>query len=83
MVVEPVGSCCTLVAEQVMARNPALLDPVTASLLYGEYVASLLFGGVKDPVSATVMFEENRYMIAPLCIVRVYCVLPSYSVTLF
>lgn len=38
MVVEPVGSCCTLVAEQVMARNPALLDPVTASLLYGTII---------------------------------------------
>ncbi|XP_045114561.1 exopolyphosphatase PRUNE1-like [Portunus trituberculatus] len=38
MIVEPVGSCCTLVAEQVMAKNPALLDPVTASLLYGTII---------------------------------------------
>lgn len=38
MIVEPVGSCCTLVAEQVLARNPALLDPVTASLLYGTII---------------------------------------------
>nr|XP_053653270.1 exopolyphosphatase PRUNE1-like isoform X1 [Cherax quadricarinatus] len=38
IVVEMVGSCCTLVTEQVLARNPALLDSVTASLLYGTII---------------------------------------------
>ncbi|KAG0721574.1 Exopolyphosphatase PRUNE1 [Chionoecetes opilio] len=38
VIVEQVGSCCTLVAEQVLSRNPALLDPVTASLLYGTII---------------------------------------------
>ncbi|KAK3872707.1 hypothetical protein Pcinc_022223 [Petrolisthes cinctipes] len=35
VVVEPVGSCCTLVAEQLLDTNPSLLDHTTASLLHG------------------------------------------------
>nr|XP_045591197.1 exopolyphosphatase PRUNE1-like isoform X1 [Procambarus clarkii] len=38
VVVEMVGSCCTLVAEQILSRNPTLLDAVTAGLLYGTII---------------------------------------------
>lgn len=38
MVVEMVGSCCTLVAEKLRVQKPSLLDPVIASLLYGTII---------------------------------------------
>ncbi|KAK7072300.1 hypothetical protein SK128_024660 [Halocaridina rubra] len=38
MVIEMVGSCCTLVAEAMLNKYPSLLDDTTASLLYGTIV---------------------------------------------
>ena len=36
MVISPVGSCCTLVAEQIINKSPDLLNPTVSELLYGE-----------------------------------------------
>ncbi|GFQ88421.1 protein prune homolog 2 [Trichonephila clavata] len=36
--IEPVGSCCTLVAEEILNSNPAIMDPQIAMLLYGTIV---------------------------------------------
>ncbi|GFY45277.1 exopolyphosphatase PRUNE1 [Trichonephila inaurata madagascariensis] len=36
--IEPVGSCCTLVADEILNSNPAIMDPQIAMLLYGTIV---------------------------------------------
>ena len=36
MVIEPVGSCCTLVAERILQLNRSLVDRTVADLLLGE-----------------------------------------------
>ena len=36
MVIEPVGSCCTLVAERILQLNRSLIDRTVADLLLGE-----------------------------------------------
>ncbi|GFW49513.1 exopolyphosphatase PRUNE1 [Trichonephila clavipes] len=36
--IEPVGSCCTLVTDEILNSNPAIIDPQIAMLLYGTIV---------------------------------------------
>lgn len=39
--VEAVGSCCTLVAEEIFLIDEKLMDPQIAMLLYGKYLKIL------------------------------------------
>ena len=38
MVISPVGSCSTLVAQQIIAKSPCVLESNVASLLYGTII---------------------------------------------
>ena len=43
MVISPVGSCSTLVAQQIIAKSPCVLESNVASLLYGKIIISFYF----------------------------------------
>ncbi|GBM49912.1 Protein prune 2 [Araneus ventricosus] len=60
--VEPVGSCCTLVAEEILNSNASLMDPQVAMLLYG----TILLDTICLNETAQRVTEKDRKIIAKL-----------------
>ncbi|KAF8786403.1 protein prune homolog 2-like isoform X2 [Argiope bruennichi] len=60
--VEPVGSCCTLVAEEIFNSSVSIMDPQVAMLLYG----TILLDTICLNETAQRVTEKDRKIIAKL-----------------